>query len=64
MKKVSDTLTELVIAFTFPIEITNADGNETYYENSKGDQRGTPPSQSCAGKVVEVDGKKYKLTEL
>ena len=42
----------------------DADGNETYYENSKGDQRGTPPSQSCAGKVVEVDGKKYKLTEL
>ena len=36
MKKVSDTLTELGIAFTFPIEITNADGNETYYENSNG----------------------------
>ena len=26
--------------------------------------RGTPKSHSCAGKVVEVDGKKYKLTEL
>ena len=42
----------------------DADGNETYYENSDGDTEGTPRSQSCAGKVVEVDGKKYKLTEL
>jgi hypothetical protein len=127
MKKVSDTLTELGIAFTFPIEITNAngnrtyyedsagywgkreydtngnptyyenstgywnkckydannnstyfesnngywwkyeydaDGNETYYENSNGCKEGTPRSQSCTGKVIEVDGKKYKLKEL
>jgi uncharacterized protein YrzB (UPF0473 family) len=38
-------------------------GNRTYYENSDGTKRGTKRS-SCSGKVIEVDGKKYKLTEL
>ena len=42
----------------------DAKGNQTYYEDSEGEKRGTPRSQSCAGKVIEVDGKKYKLTEL
>lgn len=106
MKKLSETYKELGIAFTFPIEINDANGNqtyyeesngfwskreydtngnktyyensngfwrkyehdangnETYYEDSEGEKRGTPTSQSCAGKVIEVDGKKYKLTEL
>ena len=106
MKKLSETYKELGIAFTFPIEINDANGNETYYENSngfwrkyehdangnetyyensngfwrkyehdangnetyyediEGEKRGTPRSQSCAGKVIEVDGKKYRLTEL
>ena len=86
MKKLSDTLTELGIAFSFPIEIKddygnktyceesngfwrkyeyNADGNETYYEESNGYKRGTPKSaRTCEGKVVEVDGIKYKLMEL
>ena len=39
-------------------------GNLTYYEDSDGRKEGTPRSQSCAGKVIEVDGKKYKLMEL
>ena len=103
MKKLSETLTELGIDFTFPIEIKDADGkatylegsngywrkceydargyvtyyeinsgywsrserdakgNETYYENSTGYKRGTPKSaQTCEGKVIEVDGIKYK----
>ena len=106
MKKLSDTYKELRIDFTFPIEIKDANGNDTYYEESDGlwsrweyDERGnqtycecsddywskceydsdgyvtyredktgykkgTPRSQSCAGKVIEIDGKKYKLTEL
>jgi len=85
MKKLSDTYKELGVDFTFPIKIKDADGNQTYYENSNGfwcrqeydangnetycedrdgPKRGTPRSQSCAGKVIEVDGKKYKLTEL
>jgi hypothetical protein len=39
------------------------DGNETYYEDSGGHKRGTKRG-SCDGKVIEVDGKKYKLMEL
>jgi len=39
-------------------------GKETYFEDSKGTKCGTPRSQSCDGKVIEVDGKKYKLTAL
>ena len=38
-------------------------GKETYYENSNGGKIGTKRG-SCDGKVIEVDGKKYKLTEL
>ncbi len=106
MKKLSETYKELGIAFTFPIEIKDADGNktyyedsgywrkseydadgnetyyesssgywrkreydadgnETYYENSHGYKAGTPRSaKTCEGKIVEVDGKKYKLTAL
>ena len=86
MKKLSKTLTELGIAFTFPIEIKDAkgyetyyegsngfwqrcerddNGNETYFENSKGVKEGTPKSsKTCEGKVLEIDGLKYKLTAL
>ena len=86
MKKLSETLTELGIAFTFPVEIKNADGNKTYFESSDGFwrkreydangketyiedsdgyKRGTPRSaKTCEGKVVEVDGIKYKLKAL
>ena len=86
MKLLSETYKELGIAFSFPIEIKddngtdtyyeesngfwrkyeyNADGNETYYEESNGYKRGTPKSsKTCEGKVVEVDGIKYKLTAL
>ena len=39
--------------------------NETYYENSTGFKRGTPRSaKTCEGKVVEVEGIKYKLKAL
>ena len=38
-------------------------GKETYFENSNGVIRGSKKS-SCNGKVVEIDGKKYKLKEL
>ena len=34
MKKLSETLTELGIAFTFPIRIWDAKGCQTYYEDS------------------------------
>jgi len=39
----------------------DANGKVTYYEDSKGLKRGTPKSQSCDGKIIEVDGKKYRL---
>ena len=103
MKRLSETYKELGIAFTFPIEIKdskgnetylessdgfwrkseyNSDGNETYheesngywckseydskgnqtyYEDSDGNKKGMPRSQSCDGKVIEIDGIKYEL---
>ena len=105
MKKLSEIYKELGIDFTFPIDIKDKrgnqtyfenssgywdrlkydeDGNETYYENSDGywsrleyDKNGKQTyleniygttwgtkRGSCSGKVVEIDGKKYKLTEL
>jgi len=42
----------------------DANGNKTYYEDSDGYKKGKTQSQSCAGKVIEVDGTKYKLMEL
>ena len=41
----------------------DANGNQTYYESSKGVKEGIPKSaKTCEGKVIEVDGIKYKLT--
>ena len=40
-------------------------GNIIYYESSNGkiiDNR--PKKETCNGKVVEIDGKQYKLTEI
>ena len=36
MKTLSEIYKELGIAFSFPIEIEDDNGNETYYENSNG----------------------------
>ena len=36
MKKLSETLTELGIAFSFPIIIKDSNGKVTYFENSDG----------------------------
>jgi hypothetical protein len=41
----------------------DANGKQTYYEDSNGVKKGTPHSvKTCEGKVIEVDGIKYKLT--
>ena len=85
MKKLSETYKELGIAFSFPIEIKDANGyatyfetrrhwqryergangNLTYYEDSDGYKKSTPrSSKTCDGKVVVVDGTKYKLQAL
>ena len=42
----------------------DANDNEIYYENSRGELIDKRPKKSCEGKVVEIDGKKYKLTEI
>ena len=39
-------------------------GKEIYYEDSFGYIKDNRPKQSCHGKVVEIDGKQYKLTEI
>ena len=41
----------------------DSDGNKIYYENSDGLIEDNRP-KGCEGKVVEIDGKKYKLTEV
>jgi hypothetical protein len=41
----------------------DSNGKETYYENSNGDIKDNRPKSTCNGKVVEIDGKKYKLIE-
>ncbi len=41
----------------------DAKGNRTYHEDSAGNKSGTLKN-SCSGKVVEIDGKKYKLKEI
>jgi hypothetical protein len=38
--------------------------NRIYYENSNGYIMDNRAKDSCNGKVVEIDGKKYKLTEI
>lgn len=38
--------------------------NRIYYEDSAGTIIDNRPKGSCNGKVVEIEGKKYKLTEI
>ena len=40
----------------------DSNGNKIYLENSHGEIIDNRP-KDCEGKVVEIDGKKYKLTE-
>jgi len=42
----------------------DSNGNRIYCENSDGEIIDNRPKTSCDGKVVEIDGKKYKLTEI
>ena len=46
----------------FKIEF-DSNGNKIYLENSNGEIIDNRP-KGCEGKVVEINGKKYKLTEL
>ena len=40
----------------------DSNGNEIYFEDSHGEIIDNRP-KGCEGKVVEIDGKKYRLTE-
>lgn len=42
----------------------DSNGNERYFEDSNGNIEDNRPKPSCEGKVVEIDGKTYKLVEL
>ena len=42
----------------------DTNGNQIYYEDSNGEIIDKRPKKSCDGKVVEIDGKQYKLTEI
>ena len=42
----------------------DSNGNVTYLENSNDSINVSKMKSSCNGKVVEIDGKKYKLKEL
>jgi hypothetical protein len=41
----------------------DSNGNEIYCENSDGEIEDNRP-KGCEGKVVEIEGKKYKLTQI
>jgi hypothetical protein len=45
-------------------EYDESNGNRIYYEDSTGYIEDNRPKGSCNGKVVEIEGKKYKLTEV
>jgi len=42
----------------------DSNGKETYYENYYGEIIDNRPKSTCNDKVVEIDGKKYKLIEI
>ena len=42
----------------------DSNGNKVYFENSDGVVIDNRPKPSCEGKIVEIDGKKYKLKEV
>ena len=42
----------------------DSNGNLIYYGDSDGEIIDNRPKKSCNGKVVEIDGKQYKLTEI
>jgi hypothetical protein len=42
----------------------DVNGKVIYFEDSNGYIIDNRPKSSCSGKVVEIEGKKYKLTEI
>jgi len=54
MKKLSETLKELGIAFDFPIVIEDANGNRAYCETSDGCKGGTPRTDEIRHNVADL----------
>jgi len=42
----------------------DSEGNQIYYENSKGLVMDNRPKPKAEPMTIEIDGKKYKLTEI
>ena len=42
----------------------DSNNNQIYFEDSDGYIIDNRPKTSCSGKVIEIEGKKYKLTEI
>jgi hypothetical protein len=42
----------------------DSNGNQIYFENSLGRIEDNRPKQSCEGKIVEIEGKKYKFAAM
>jgi len=42
----------------------DTNGNRIYLETSDGTIQDEKPKDSCSGKIVEIDGKQYKLKEI
>jgi len=42
----------------------DSNGKQIYFENSKGTVLDDRPAPELKNKIIEIDGKKYKLTEL
>jgi len=42
----------------------DSNGKEIYYENSKGTVLDDRPAPELKNRIIEIDGKKYKLTEI
>jgi hypothetical protein len=58
------TIAQQLNVTDFPFEIKDKNGNVIYWENSNGHWFNSEYVKGCEGKVVEIDGKKYKLTEV
>jgi len=42
----------------------DSEGNQIYYENSKGEIEDSRPKPKAEPMTIEIDGKRYKLTEI
>ena len=60
MKKLSEIYKELGIDFSFPIEIKDAKGNQTYFETSRGSVASVNESIGLAKAIIERDTHKWR----